>query len=85
VNEFFSIYIILPAALGPGGYALTEIMFLGSRARPVRRADNLTAISTLRGREDSCPFQALELSCRAPSQSVSRLAVYHCHIVIFVM
>jgi hypothetical protein len=30
VNEFFSIYLIL--------------MFLGSRARPVRRVDNLTAI-----------------------------------------
>jgi hypothetical protein len=34
---FFSIYLIFPAALG-------RKMFLGSRARPERRADNLTAI-----------------------------------------
>jgi hypothetical protein len=53
VNEFFSICLIRPAALGEGGFTqpLTEmstrsrkIMFLGSRARPVRRADNLTSI-----------------------------------------
>jgi hypothetical protein len=52
VNEFFPIYLILSAALGPGvTQPLTEIstrnrkiMFLGSRARPVRRADNLGAI-----------------------------------------
>jgi hypothetical protein len=49
----FSIYLILPAALGPGVHSasLTEIstrsrkiMYLGSKAWPVRRADNLTAI-----------------------------------------
>jgi hypothetical protein len=49
-----SIYVIFPAALGPGVHSgpLTEIciksreiMLLGSRARSVRRADNLTAIS----------------------------------------
>jgi hypothetical protein len=49
----FSIYLILSAALGPEVYTqpLTEmstrsrkIMFLGSKERPVRRADNLTAI-----------------------------------------
>jgi hypothetical protein len=50
----FEIYLILPAALGPGVYSasLTEmsirnikiIMFLGSKVRLVRRADNLTAI-----------------------------------------
>jgi hypothetical protein len=52
VNEFFSIYLILPVTLGPAfTQPLTEmstrsrnIMFLGSKARPVRRADNLTAI-----------------------------------------
>jgi hypothetical protein len=52
VNDFFSIYLILPDALGPGVYSVvTEMntstrkrMFLGSRARPVRRAENLTAI-----------------------------------------
>jgi hypothetical protein len=49
---FFSIYLILPVALGPGVYyPLTEIsirsrkiMFLVSRARPVPRANNLAAI-----------------------------------------
>jgi hypothetical protein len=49
---FFSIYLILPAALGPGvhsafnrnEYQKQEIMFLGSRARSVRRVDKLTAI-----------------------------------------
>jgi hypothetical protein len=49
---FFSIYLILPAALGPGVYStLTEmsirsrkIILLGIRARPVRKADKLTAI-----------------------------------------
>jgi hypothetical protein len=48
----FSIYLILPAALALGfTQSLTEmstrsrnIMFLGIRALPVRRADNLTAI-----------------------------------------
>jgi hypothetical protein len=55
VNEFFSIYLILPAALGHGfTQSLTEmstrsiqIMFLGGgggRARPVSRTDNLAAI-----------------------------------------
>jgi hypothetical protein len=45
-------YLILPAALGPGVYTASnrneygnrKVMFLGSRARAVRRADNLTAI-----------------------------------------
>jgi hypothetical protein len=46
--------IILPAALGPGVYSasnrneyqeLIKIIFLGSEARPARKADNLTAIS----------------------------------------
>jgi hypothetical protein len=49
---FFSIYLILAAALGPEftlplaeiGTRSRQIMFPGSRARPVRRADNLTAI-----------------------------------------
>jgi hypothetical protein len=48
----FSIYLILPAALGPGIYSASnrneywkqKIMLLVSRARPVRSADNLTAI-----------------------------------------
>jgi hypothetical protein len=50
VKEFFSIYLILPAALGPGVYSASnrtpkeKIMFLGNRAQPVRRTDNLTAI-----------------------------------------
>jgi hypothetical protein len=51
VNVFFSIYLILPAALGPGVYSASnrneyekQKMFLGSRARPVRKVDNLTAI-----------------------------------------
>jgi hypothetical protein len=48
----FSIYLMLPAALGPGvhsasnrnEYQKQKKMFLGSKARPVRRADNLTTI-----------------------------------------
>jgi hypothetical protein len=48
----FSIYLILPAALGPGVYSTSnrneyqkqKIMFLESGARPVRKADKLTAI-----------------------------------------
>jgi hypothetical protein len=52
VNECFSIYLILLAALGSGVYSasnrneynMQKIMFLGSRARPVRRTDNITAI-----------------------------------------
>jgi hypothetical protein len=52
VIEFFSIYLILLDALGPGVYTVSirneykkqQKVFLGSRARPVRKADNLTAI-----------------------------------------
>jgi hypothetical protein len=50
----FSSYLIRPAALGPGVYSDSnrneyqkkkkEEMFVGGRARPVRKADNLTAI-----------------------------------------
>jgi hypothetical protein len=42
--------LILLAALGPGAYSASnineykKIMFLRNRTRPVRRADNLTAI-----------------------------------------
>jgi hypothetical protein len=51
VNELFQLTLMLPAALGPGvSQPLTEmstrsrkIMFLGSKVRPVRRADNFTA------------------------------------------
>jgi hypothetical protein len=49
VNEFFSIYLILPAALGPGDYSASNIneyqkIILGRTARPARKADNFTAI-----------------------------------------
>jgi hypothetical protein len=52
VIEFFSIYLILPAALGPWVYSAfnrneyfkQRKMFLGSKARPARKADNLAAI-----------------------------------------
>jgi hypothetical protein len=46
-------YLILPAPLGPGVYSASnrneyrkhwKKMFLGSKVRPVREADNLTAI-----------------------------------------
>jgi hypothetical protein len=49
----FLIYLILPVALGPGVYSASNgneywnikiIMFLGSKVRRVRRADNFTAI-----------------------------------------
>jgi hypothetical protein len=51
VNDFFCfVYLILPAALGPGVYSVSnskeyqkqEKMFLGSRERPVPKTDNLT-------------------------------------------
>jgi hypothetical protein len=53
VKKFFPIQLILSAALGPRfTQPLTKmstrsrkIMFLGSKARPVRMADNLTTIS----------------------------------------
>jgi hypothetical protein len=52
MRSIFSIYIILPAALDPGVYSASnrneyqkqKIMFLASRARPVRKADKLAAI-----------------------------------------
>jgi hypothetical protein len=49
----FYIYLILPAALGPRIYSASNrneyqnikiIVFLGSKVRPVLRADNLTTI-----------------------------------------
>jgi hypothetical protein len=48
----FSMYLILPAALGPGVHSVStgnqyqkqKEIVLGSRVRSVRRADNLTAI-----------------------------------------
>jgi hypothetical protein len=47
-----SIYLILPAAMDPGDHSVSnrneyqkqKIMFLGNRAWPVRRANNLAAI-----------------------------------------
>jgi hypothetical protein len=50
--NFFSIYLILPAALGPGVYSTSnrneyqrqKKMFLDSRAWLVHKAHNLTAI-----------------------------------------
>jgi hypothetical protein len=50
---YFSIYLILSAALGPGVYSASnrneykkqKKMFLWSKARPVRKAYILTAIS----------------------------------------
>jgi hypothetical protein len=51
VNEYFSIYIILPATLDPRVYSASnrnelqeKKMFLGSKVRTVRRAHNVTAI-----------------------------------------
>jgi hypothetical protein len=54
VNGFlFNMYLIFPAALHHGVYSAPnrnqyqkpKKKFLGSRARPVRKADNFTAIS----------------------------------------
>jgi hypothetical protein len=50
--DFFSIDLILPAALGPVVYSASnrnvyqkqKKMFLGTKVLPVRKADNLTAI-----------------------------------------
>jgi hypothetical protein len=44
-----SIYLILPAELGPAVYSETstrriQVTFLGSKARPVRRTDNRASI-----------------------------------------
>jgi hypothetical protein len=52
IFDFFLIYLILPAALGPGVDSATsrteyQKIFLGSRARPLLKADNLTAICEL--------------------------------------
>jgi hypothetical protein len=44
VNEFSSFYLILPAVLTEKSTRSREIMFLGSKVRPVRMVDNLTAI-----------------------------------------
>jgi hypothetical protein len=52
MNENISIYLILPAALGTGVYLASnrnelqkqKKMFLGTRARPVRMADDLAVI-----------------------------------------
>jgi hypothetical protein len=49
VNIFFSIYIILPAALGSSNYSETittsrKVIFMESKERPVLRTDNITAI-----------------------------------------
>jgi hypothetical protein len=46
MNKFFSIYLILSAALGPGVHSNIrnrKIMLLESEVQPVRRADNLAA------------------------------------------
>jgi hypothetical protein len=48
-NTFFSLYLMLSAALSPGVYSTpnrTEYqkMFLGSRAQPTHRDHNFTAI-----------------------------------------
>jgi hypothetical protein len=51
LNEFFSIYVILPATSGPGVYAIFnrneyqkhKKNVSGGTVQPVRRADNLTA------------------------------------------
>jgi hypothetical protein len=53
VIEFFLIYLIVPAALGPGVYSSSnrneyrkhKKKFLRSKVRPVHRTDNLSAIS----------------------------------------
>jgi hypothetical protein len=55
VVEFFSVYLLLPAALDPGVYSVSnrneyqkqKNNVLVSRARPVRGADSLTAICEL--------------------------------------
>jgi hypothetical protein len=51
MNDFFLIYLILPATLRPGVYSASDNMstrsrkmFLESRARPVSRVGNLTVI-----------------------------------------
>jgi hypothetical protein len=54
-GDFFKIYLILPAALGPRVYSASnrnecqkqknKIMFLGSKVRLVGKADNFSAIS----------------------------------------
>jgi hypothetical protein len=53
VFGFLSLYLILPAALGPGVYSASNTKmstrnrkkkFLGNRAQPARGADNLAAI-----------------------------------------
>jgi hypothetical protein len=77
VKEFFSIYLILSVALGPGVYSASsineyqkqKIMFLGSRARPVHKTDNLTATVIL----DPTGTQTQPLGRPAHSHSLYRL------------
>jgi hypothetical protein len=49
-EDFFSIYLILPAALGPGYYSASnrneyQMIFLVGEALPARKANNLTIIN----------------------------------------
>jgi hypothetical protein len=54
-TQISSIYLILPATLGPGVFSLSnkndyqnrKLMFLGSKMWRVRRADNLTVVKAL--------------------------------------
>jgi hypothetical protein len=43
-NQFFSIYVTLPAALGPRVHSASNRNGYQSKAQPARRADNLIAI-----------------------------------------
>jgi hypothetical protein len=68
VNAFFVICLILPAALGPGVYSSSnrnecrkeKIMFLGSRARLMPNADNLSEVSR------QCRILNMSQPCRPP-------------------
>jgi hypothetical protein len=83
VDELFSIYLILPAALGPGVYSASnrneyqkqKKMFVESSARPVRRTDNLTAIceSTVQTMRDPQHLTTLQASMACYGDSFTYL------------
>jgi hypothetical protein len=79
---FFSIYLILPAALGPGVYSASnrneyqkqkKNIFMWSRARPVRKADSLNAICESLSRQ--CRILNISQPYR-PSRPVTGIALY---------
>jgi hypothetical protein len=92
-NNSFSIYLILPAALGPlvytssnrNEYQKHNKIFLENRARPAQKADTLIAVSRL---SRHCGIYNISQSCRPPRpvnrDSFTLLYFTHSHMYWFV-